>query len=177
MNKLKPTDFVGLKWKNDQGETYISDRDNILTFKISSWVGSMAIGAMHTYADISASRLYATTENGDGRHGGYLGKKCPQEIKQDRGRRRHVKRKLTKVEKDLSGEVLAKVGEWTTRFNDMESAFFAGCKQIHDCFEGNWKVKFEILGYENYEKQYPLKLIKPTKKFLQKVLKDIEFEE
>jgi hypothetical protein len=54
-----------------------------------------------------------------------------------------VQRKLYKVERDLQGDTLGPIGEWTIRFNDKESALAAAKEFIRLAFTADWEMEEE----------------------------------
>lgn len=143
-----PVDFqVGIQWKNDGGKLcttlagspHKATGKRTVTLQVSSWAG---YGGMHTYASLKVGSPWWTEEGSNGRHGGYGGKKAPQleHISLD------VKRVLTKVEKDLNGERVGKIGEETYRFNDKETATAAAIALFKKRFGPGWVLVGEDMG-------------------------------
>lgn len=59
-----------------------------------------------------------------------------------------AERRLTKVEKDLFGDVIGKIGEWTYRFNTPDEAKASGIRTFKDRFTPGWILVSE---YNNKE--------------------------
>jgi len=148
-----PVNFqVGIQWKDDEGRTCTTqiDRPHKTTGKREvqlvedTFVGSMAAGAMHYYARLKVYSPGWTVEGNEPGivHGGYGGKRKPplHPISLD------ARRVLTKVERDMSGEVVGKIGETTYRFNDPESAKAAAIKLFHTRFGPGWVLIGECMG-------------------------------
>jgi hypothetical protein len=57
-----------------------------------------------------------------------------------------IQRKMVKLERDLSGEPLGKVGDWTYRFNSKEGAYAAAIAFIKEGFSTDWL--YETKYYE-----------------------------
>ena len=136
--------WLGLKWKGDNGEDYVSEISaydyrngkRIARLHITSYLGS--IGAMHYYGNIEAScPSGVTTENGKRcAHGGYMGKNAPEMTRLSI----QAQRRLTKVEKDMAGEVIGKIGDWTYRFNREADVLPAAVKTFKRKFGPGWVV-------------------------------------
>lgn len=145
--------LVGLKWKDDEGRDFVTELlpshyrngKRIARFSTSSYVGTCAIGAMHYYGriDISTPSCKQTHKDGttSGGHGGYMGKQAP-EIEPISIQ---VQRRLTRVERDMDGDVIGGVGDWTYRFNRESDVLPAAIKTFKRKFEPGWV----LLGYDD----------------------------
>lgn len=164
--KINPDDGVGLEWVGKNGDKYKSlprkDYRRKIKIKISSWVGTCSLGAMHYYGRVEIPSLNASC-NGSGEFGGYLGGTEPKEID---GIDFQAERKLMRVERDMNDDIIGKIGEMTTRFNDEKSAGLASLKLAADNFEGDWVVSFEDVDGGDYE--FPLSELEVSENFLEK---------
>jgi hypothetical protein len=113
--------YLGLKWKDEQGrecETVCSkfsyrDGKRVAELSYRTWVGTMAIGAMHFYAEIKVSGPSVQIKGEKYLCCGGYGPERPYFASLDM----KVKRRLTKVEKDMDDLPVGKIGDWTHRFN------------------------------------------------------------
>lgn len=136
--------WLGLRWKGDRGEDYVSvisphdyiNGKRIARLEQSSYVGTSAIGAMHWYGRIEVHCPSGeTVENGKKCwHGGYMGKKAP-EIS---SLAVQVQRRISRVEKDMAGEVIGKIGEYTYRFNAEKDVLPHAIKTFKRKFGPGW---------------------------------------
>lgn len=141
---LIPSDlFIGLKWKDDSGKRYVSglgpsrylNGKRIAVLNETTYIGS--IGGMHYYGSINVIQPGGKClSDGDAEfsHGGYLGKNAPSMD----SLRIQVTRRLTKVERDMNGEVIGKVGERTYRFNEEKDVRPAAIKLFKKKFGPGW---------------------------------------
>lgn len=141
---IPPTIGIGIKWiHKDSGhlmETVIGPYDyhngkRKATLTCSTYVGTMAIGAQHYYATITTNSPQYRDTVTDKSWSGYSGGGPERHFY---GLRMEAKRRLTKVEKDLSGEVIGKIGEKTYRFNLPEEAKAAALKMFKERFAPGW---------------------------------------
>lgn len=143
--KIPPDLQLGLKWKNDDGVEYESklsenhylNGKRVARLTERSWVGTMAIEAIHYYGRIELGHPsgFHIDENGrESWSGGYMGKNAPDlwDISLN------VVRRLTKVEKDGNDEVIGKVGDWTYRFNTPEEVRPAAINLFKRKFAPGW---------------------------------------
>lgn len=150
--KIPATVGIGFKWRADDGramESGISgskSKDDghhyirgkrVAELILSDWLGS--IGAMHYYARIESGGIYgryvADKRDGFG-HCGYMGKSCPTDHLKEISIR--AKRILSKLEKDMNGDPLGRIGEETERFNTPAEAKAAAVKLFQAKFEPGW---------------------------------------
>lgn len=167
-------DQLGIEWDGDQGQRYrtviggsITPERRNVDAHVRSYVGTVAAGAMHWYAKVCAQRPQVIDLNEEEKwlHGGYLGKTAPHL----KWREFDATRKVTKVEKDMSDEVVAKVGDETYRFNDERSAFFAMIKVLKDNFGAGWIANLELTEGGCYD--IPVTETEATEEFYQQVKK------
>lgn len=157
--KIPPSYGVGRKWKGDDGDKY----ESILTsssmkegkrtcrLEESNFLGS--IGAMHYYATIqfyspdiynhSKKKLYSCS--GYGEEYGKIKEWIPCGSIQ-------AKRRLKKLEKDMYGELIGKVGDMTGRFNSKEDAVKGGIETFKLRFAPGWV----LTGWNEDEEQIKL---------------------
>lgn len=99
---------------------------------------------MHYYAKINVSSPPLIDNKGKIHHiSGYLGKKAPD---YKGGFNIDVERKVKKVEKDMQGTVLCKVGEYTYRFNTPKEALNQGKLYLEMLIGKNpkeWKIDID----------------------------------
>jgi len=140
-----PADFcLGLSWLNDEGkrfETYptMLNGKRVVELSESTYVGSCALGAMHYYARFIV-RTGVEDKKGSS-FGGYLGKATPKEY--NSRLTFDAVRRLTKVEKDMDGDVLGRVGDCTSRFNTPKEAREAAIAGFLKCFGPGWILRGE----------------------------------
>lgn len=146
-----PADFqVGLNWIGDEGEHYrteipkswLINGKRVAHLIESSFTGGLSIGAMHFYGRIEVPQVGAFNDKDNGYHGGYLGKNAPK----IRCLSIQVTRRLTKVEKDMAGEVIGKIGDYTYRFNSEEDVLPEAIKTFKRKFGPGWVL---VKQYEN----------------------------
>lgn len=135
---------LGLTWKDEHGhecETRCCDSPingkRVAILHESSWVGTAAIGAMHYYAHVLVHGpvIYDKTERKTFFCGGY----GPQQPKVHLSSLRlEAKRRLTKPEKDMAGDILCKVGDYTNRFTSPEEAKAAAITMFKRKFAPGW---------------------------------------
>ena len=138
-----PANFqLGWQWHDDEGRLCTTGTrmhnsgKREATLVESTFVGTCAIGAMHYYARIKVSTPGWQNEGkgADCTCGGYGGKAQPrmEPISID------AERVLTKLEKDMDGRPVGRIGEKTYRFNDEASARAAGIKVFLENFGPGW---------------------------------------
>lgn len=133
--------FLGLQWKDDEGKTIVTrlnagdtlNGKRIAILKLSSYVGTAAIGAMHWYGRIEFNN-HSYSEDG-GCVGGYMGKNAPEFPS---NMSLQVERRLTKVEYDDSGDHLGKIGSYTYRFNREQDVLPHALKTFKRKFGPGW---------------------------------------
>lgn len=169
--KFPLNDQLGLEWKGDNGECFRTEIDGSITpatrtvaAKITTWVGSMAIGAMHWYAHIEPERpqVIDLRRPEGGEHCGYLGKNAPRIER----RRFKIERRLTKVERDMNGEIIGKKGEFTGRYNDQKTPFFDMMKGLKEKFGSGWIVELEM--EDGGQAKFPIEEVEATESFFKK---------
>lgn len=169
---ITPLTNVGLTWKGNNGHTYKFKRsaNPKLKITISSWVGTMAIGASHYYGRVKGDRpgIYDCDEKCYYALGGY-GDNAPDfsDFSFD------AKRVLQKVEKDLSDEVIGKVGDETYRFNYPQDALQAAIQLVLENFKDtgskHWIINFEGCGPDLECVDFRLKDLKKPEKIYERV--------
>lgn len=140
---IPPSIGIGLTWKNsDNGHSMVSvaegdyhwrDGKRIARLELSNLLYSA--GASHYYAKIrggapSCKDTVTGEQWGGSSRGGpddHLGSLHIE-----------VRRRLTKVEKDMSGEVIGKVGDLTYRFNSEAESKAVGIKVFKRRFAHGW---------------------------------------
>lgn len=143
--KIPADAMLGIEWKSDEGERFFTAPSTnketgkrIVELQLSSYVGTAAIGAMHYYAKLNFDARVLDDKGIS--HGGYVGKLCPID---NRHFSLNVTRRLTKVERDMNGEVLGKVGEDTYRFNTKSDAYKAALRLFAKKFGPGWVLILE----------------------------------
>ena len=169
--KFRPDYGVGIEWIGADGikRKSVCRQPRKIYLKISSYVGTCAIGAMHWYARVEVGSLGWKEEGEEGIYSGFGGGNIPKEIESIEI---DVSRRLTKVERDMNDEVIGKIGDTTWRFNSEQDAGMAGLRAVQAAFEGDWIVCFEACNGGDYE--FPLSELKVTKEFLDFCNKECE---
>ena len=136
---------VGLRWKDSEGHAFesrlqsgeIKNGKRVARLVESNMLGS--IEATHCYSHVATWSLnnHDHTEDKTYSSAGY-GPERDEIQSYLNGLRINAKRRLTKVEKDMSGELIGKVGDWTYRFNTEASAKAAGIKTFLARFGPGW---------------------------------------
>jgi len=175
--KVSMSTNVGYEWTAKDGRRYKTGygrRKPHLTLKIRTWAGISA-GAMHYYGEASTPSMQTV---GVGHSfiglGGY-GPSRPDKILHCITM--EAKRKLHKPEKNMAGEQLCKVGEWTNCFNTPEDAWYCLIEQLHMRFTQGWPVYIDhyrngSIGPE--ETGWMVRDMKPHKKFYDYMLARID---
>ena len=141
---IKPNFALGLKWVDGEGdkcETVLGRKlvngKRVVRLCLSSFIGS--IGAQHYYASLNV--FSPTISNGKQLFfcGGYGGKDRPDDMLNPL--RIEAKRRLTKVEKDMNGEVLGEIGDITYRFNTEKEAEEAAIALFKRKFAPGWRLE------------------------------------
>jgi hypothetical protein len=134
-----PADYqIGLKWKGDNGEQYTSvsgdfvEGKRVATLILSSFQGT--IGAMHHYGRIDCGHVGGKVTGETGVHGGYMGKKAPRLMHLSLT----VERRLSKVEKDMNGDPIGRIGDWTYRFNEEDDVLPRAIELFKAKFGPGW---------------------------------------
>lgn len=137
---------IGLKWTDKHGHKFESVATEHLFTESGKRKATLdesnllfSIGASHYYAKIEAfgPGLKDLTDGSIYSSGGY----GPEFDKiQDFLRSIHleVERRLTKLEKDLNGETIGKIGQWTYRFNSEADARAAALITFPKRFAPGW---------------------------------------
>jgi hypothetical protein len=140
---LEPDFDLGITWVCDQGDTWKTFCENNprhIRLEVTDMLYS--VGAMHYYARLRVYQPDIINQDGEVLCLGGYGKNRPHYIG---GLNINVSRKLKKVEKDMSGEVIAKVGEFTTRFNTPKEALDQAMVFYNIIFSKskNWKLRID----------------------------------
>ena len=149
MGKITPLTKTRLRWRGRDGDEYRFRRrgPGTITITYSTYVGGMALGAMHYYCRVRADRpdVFNITEGRSYSMAGY-GPECPNLD----AYHFDAERVITKFEKDLSGQKLGDIGETTGRFNDPHEAVRAGIEvtlaNFADTKRTYWIVHFNYCG-------------------------------
>lgn len=139
--------WLGIRWDGDNGEKYITvpsmyNGKRFVELNETTFVDTYAIGAMHFYASLTFTTSVIDENSPNHYCGGYLGKATPKNW--NSRVRIDVVRRLDRVERDLSGNLVGKVGEFTSRFNSEEEAHQAAILAFHKCFGAGWVLR----GYD-----------------------------
>lgn len=163
LGKIPPTLGQGIEWTHEREGHLMRTELSDYHFKngkrkaqllIHSWIGS--IGAMHYYAKITVeSATVVNVTEGTRGHGGYVG------VPKDSPLQEHIKRelslcaqrRLSKVEKDMNGEVLGKIGDMTDRFNTPTEAREAAIRMFKKRFAPGWVLVADKMG--DNDEDYP----------------------
>ena len=149
-SKLKvPTNLgIGIQWKSKDGHEFESvvgkseyhkNGKRKARLSLSTFVGTCAIGGMHYYARIetrSPDQLNKT-ENHLYSRAGYGPERPEYHLS---GLRIQAQRRLTKVEKDMNGEPIGKIGDYTYRFNTEAASKAAAIRTFKRRFEPGWAL-------------------------------------
>jgi hypothetical protein len=169
--QLPLNDQLGLEWAGDNGERYrtqyagsLNPKTRVVEAKITTWVGSMAIGAMHWDAHIEPDSpdIVDLNDPRGGTHSGFVGKAAPRIER----RRLKIERLLTKVERDMNREIIGKKGEYTGRYNDPKTPFFDMMRALKEKFGAGWIVRLEMEDGGNAK--FPIEEIEATEEFYTK---------
>ena len=133
--------YANLQWTNKDGHkchTVLCDRDfingkRIAIFRESTYVETCAIGALHYYARIE---VYGPSIHDETDKSTYWG--GSSDDPPFGSLTIQATRILTKVEKDLSDEVIGKIGDSTYRFNTEAEAKEAGIAMFKKRFGPGW---------------------------------------
>lgn len=141
--KIPDTLYQGLRWKDKDGV----DCESVVTgnackngkrkakYVETSWVGTQAFGASHYYARIDVARPSIRVGNDLYSMAGY-GPEYPEHHLESLSIK--VSRRLSKVEKDINGEVIGAIGDKTTRFDHPETARSAAIQTFLRKFGPGW---------------------------------------
>jgi hypothetical protein len=169
--QLPLNDQLGLEWIGDDGMRFLTVIDGtihptqrIVVARISTWVGTSALGAMHWYARIEpdAPKIIDANKPNGGTYGGYMGKNAPS-LKR---RSYEVERRLTKVERDMNRAIIGKKGDYTGRYNDPKTLFFDMIKALKEKFGAGWIVRLELENGGRAE--FPVGEIDATQEFYER---------
>ena len=142
--ELVPIDAgIGIEWLDDSGKKCVTlpgcfrNGKRVATLEQSSYIG-ISIGAIHYYAAI---RVHDNGWSCDGKgcHMGYGGKNKPQFS----GLKIDAQRRLTRLEKDMNGRPIGKIGESTIRFNTEKGAREAAIAIFKRKFSPGWVLESE----------------------------------
>ena len=168
--KVTPYTNVGIAWNDKHGVRYKLRRTKHPTILISirTYVGCP--GAIHYYGHVKGDKaeIYDTVEQQTYSMAGY-GDEAPRNESFDFDARRVLRR----PEKDLSGDVVCKVGESTGRFNLPQDAFEECLDLAVEKFKDGpcylyWKVRFDYCGDELDRGEYRLSDLEDTGEFIEK---------
>jgi len=139
---IKPNDYSHKQWTAGDGRVYELRHDGKrrLTIRLSMYDLN---NSCHYYARVTSNRpsIYRVDDGTWFCAGGY-GADAPENYSHDFDARR----KLVRVEHDLDGNVVGRVGDYTYRFNDARKALQAcidvTLKEFEDDNE-KWVIRFE----------------------------------
>ena len=139
-HKITPNSFNQKEWVGDDGKTYkfVLSQPPTLTISLSHYECDVSC---HYYSRVRSSTvLVHNVETGEEFYTNKYDCGIEREF--------NARRTLTKIERDLGGVTLGKIGDDTIRFNSPEEALLACIKMTADTFSGEWTVVFS--GCNNY---------------------------